>query len=140
MISVIVSLVLAVASQVSTYERTDSIGSTQHETDTCGVDTLREVTVRAGRHIPLPGMVINPKLKEAVVPPPSLGDILNKLSPGLKDKIMYPFAFKERRREKRRRRSLKALEDFDKVRTFDELLREAYERQLLEDSLNNHTK
>lgn len=140
MFSVIVSLVLAVASQVSAYERTDSIGSTQHETDTCGVDTLREVTVRAGRHIPLPGMVINPTLKEAVVPPPSLGDILNKLSPGLKDKIMYPFAFKERRREKRRRRSLKALEDFDKVRTFDELLREAYERQLLEDSLNNHTK
>lgn len=102
-----------------------------------GVDTLREVTVRAGRHIPLPGMVISDKYKQGVVPPPNLGDVLEKLSPGLKDKIMHPFAIKQRKKERRRKRSLKALEEFGRVKTFDELLQEAYRQQLYEDSLAN---
>lgn len=102
--------------------------------DSVSMDTLREVTVRAGRHIPLPGMVVGGS-KDNVVAPPSLSDILEKLLPGLNDKIMHPFAFSQRKKERRRKRSLKALEDFDKVKTFNELLREAYQQQLLEDSL-----
>ena len=80
--------------------------------DSMQVDTMREVTVRAGKHIPLPGMVITPRLKEEVIPPPSLGTILEKLS-----------------------RSLKALDNFNKIKTFDELLQEAYEQQMRIDSL-----
>lgn len=103
--------------------------------DTLGVDTLREVTVRAGKHIPLPGMVINPRMKEEVIPPPSLGTILEKAFPGINDKITHPFAIKERRKERRRKRSLKALENFDRVKTFNELLHEAYRQQMHEDSI-----
>lgn len=109
---------------------TDSLVS-----DTLKVDTMKEVTVRAGRHIPLPGMVVNPGLKDEVVPPPSLGSVLEKLSPGINDKILHPFAFKQRKRERRQKRMQKALEDFARVKTFDELLREAYEAQMREDSL-----
>ena len=110
--------------------RTDSVAL-----DSMQVDTLREVTVRAGKHIPLPGMVINPSLKGEVIPPPSLGTVLEKLSPGINDKITHPFAIKQRKKERRRKRSLRALDDYDKVRTFNELLYESFERQLREDSL-----
>ena len=114
---------------------TSALSADTLNVDTLGVDTLREVTVRAGKHIPLPGMVINPKMKEEVVPPPSLSSVLEKLSPGINDKITHPFAIKQRKKERRRKRSLKALEDFDKVKTFDELLHEAYRRQMHEDSV-----
>ena len=80
-------------------------------------------------------MVVSPNLKGEVVPPPSLGTILEKLLPGINDKITHPFAIKQRKKERRKKRSLKALEDFDKVKTFDELLREAYRLQMREDSL-----
>lgn len=103
--------------------------------DSMQVDTMREVTVRAGKHIPLPGMVITPRLKEEVIPPPSLGTILEKLSPGINDKITHPFAIKQRKKERRRKRSLKALDNFNKIKTFDELLQEAYEQQMRIDSL-----
>lgn len=115
----------------------DSVSQQQDSLMMEGVDTLREVTVRAGRHIPLPGMVISDKYKQGVVPPPNLGDVIEKLSPGLKDKIMHPFAIKQRKKERRRKRSLKALEEFGRVKTFDELLQEAYRQQLYEDSLAN---
>ena len=105
------------------------------QVDSLHIDTMREVTVRAGRHIPLPGMVVNPGLKEEVVPPPSLGSILEKWLPGINDKITHPFAIKQRKKERRRKRSMKALEDFDRVKTFDELLREAYILQMKEDSV-----
>lgn len=65
--------------------------------------------------------------------PPSLGQILEKLSPGLNDKITHPFAIKQRKKERRQKRAMKALEDFEKNKTFDELVREAYEKQLLEE-------
>lgn len=113
----------------------DSLQTTVPGADSLHVDTLREVTVRAGRHIPLPGMVINPNKQGEVLPPPSLGSILEKLSPGLNDKITHPFAIKQRKKERRRKRSLKALDDFSRVKTFEELLYEIYERQMREDSL-----
>ena len=68
---------------------------------------------------------------------PTISEVLEKISPGLNDKIMYPFAVKERRREKRKKQYMKTLEDYSKVKTFNELLREAYEQQLREDSLSN---
>ena len=123
MISLLLSFMLAVS-------RPDCAAQ-----DTLGVDTLREITVRAGKHIPLPGMVVSPKTKDEVVAPPSLSSVLEKLSPGLNDKITHPFAVKQRKKERRRKRSLKALDEFDKVKSFGELLQEAWQTQLKEDSL-----
>ena len=116
-------------------QKADTLRTGNLQADSLRTDTLHEVTVRAGKHIPLPGMVVNPSLKGEVVPPPSLGTILEKLSPGINDKITHPFAIKQRKKERRRKRSLKALDDFDKVKSFDELLHEAYLRQMREDSI-----
>ena len=135
MFSCIIPLLMAGSPLSAGTLRADSLSADSLSADSLGVDTLREVTVRAGRHIPLPGMVVSPGLKEAVVPPPSLSSVLEKLSPGINDKITHPFAIKQRKKERRRKRSLKALEDFDKVKTFGELLNEAYRKQMHEDSV-----
>lgn len=106
--------------------------------DSLRTDTLREVTVRPDSLLPVQRIVeeIIRKEREEEIHIPSLGEILQKRFPRLNDIICHPTAFRQRRREARTRRCLKNLEDYDKVKTFDELLREAYERQMLEDSLN----
>jgi hypothetical protein len=58
-----------------------------------------------------------------------LGDVIDKISPGLTDKIMHPFAFKDRKKARKHKRDKKVLEEFDRVKTFDELVREALERE-----------
>lgn len=94
--------------------------------DSIPTDTLREVTVRAGKTYHLSQMEMS-GTKSDIVAPPSLGGVLEKLSPGINDKILHPFAIKQRKQERRRKRALKALEEYDRVKTFDELIREAYE-------------
>lgn len=96
--------------------------------DSIQTDTLREVTVRAGKTYHLSEMVMN-GTKNDIAAPPSLGGVLEKLSPGINDKILHPFAIKQRKKERRRKRALKALEEYDRVKTFDELIREAYEAE-----------
>jgi len=100
--------------------------------DSLRTDTLREVVIRPLKTLPIEGMKLH---VEDVKNPPSLGNVLEKLSPGLNDKILHPFAFKARKKERQHRRMMKVLEDYDKVKTFDDLLREAYERQMAEDAL-----
>ena len=114
-----------------------STDSLAEKRDSLRTDTLREVTVRPDSLLPVQRIVeeIIRKEREEQIHIPSLGEILQKRFPRLNDIITNPTAFRERRLEARRRRSLKALEDYDKVQTFDDLLREAYERQMLEDSL-----
>ncbi len=98
--------------------------------DSIRTDTLREVTVDGG---PSPvskaiGRNIEawkksqPKVK-------SMGDVLEKLSPGINDKITHPFAIKQRKMERRRKRTKEILKHFDQVKTFDELLRESIAKQ-----------
>lgn len=100
--------------------------------DSMRTDTMREVVIRPLKRIPLEGMKIH---VEDVKNPVTVGTVLDKLSPGLNDKILHPFAIKARKKERQRRRMMKALDDYDKVQTFDELLREAYEQQREEDAL-----
>ncbi len=108
----------------------------RNEADSIPTDTMHEVTVRAGRILPTIGFPLNGKPNVPIaLPPPSLGDILGKIIPDFNDKATHPFAIKQRKKERRRKRAMKALENLDRVRTFDELLREAYEQQMLEDSL-----
>ena len=109
---------------------TDSI---VHNDDSLRTDTLREVTVRAGKIYHLSEMAMS-GTKNDVAAPPSLGGVLEQLSPGINDKILHPFAVKQRKQERRRKKVMKNLEEYDRVKTFDEQLREAYEKQLEEDS------
>ena len=94
------------------------------------VDTLREVEVVAPGRISGLEDAIRQSLQRMGVPRSmSLGDVINKISPGLTDIILHPFAFKDRKREKKRKKVKKILEDFDNTKTFDELVREALERE-----------
>ncbi len=103
--------------------------------DSVRTDTLREVVVRPDSVLPVVKAIDEALRRNPVPRTITLADVLEKLSPGLNDKITHPFAFKQRQRERRRKRLVKALEEFDQYKTFNDLLREAYERQLLEDSL-----
>ncbi|MBO4801448.1 MAG: hypothetical protein J5545_06220 [Bacteroidaceae bacterium] len=101
---------------------------------------MREITVRADNRLPFE-IMFEEKMKEErgnQIHVPSLGEVLQKRFPRLNDIICNPTAIKERRREARRRRALRVIEEYDKVRTFDDLLREAYEKQMREDSLLMH--
>ena len=93
------------------------------------VDTLCEVEVRPDSLLPMMKAIQSSLQRQGIQSPPSLGDILEKLSPGLNDKICHPFAIKQRRRERKHKRDRKALEHYDQVKTFDDLLREAIVRE-----------
>jgi hypothetical protein len=106
--------------------------------DSLSSTTLREVTIRPDSMLPVQRIVeeIIRKEREEQIHVPPLGEFLQKRFPRLNDIITHPTAFRQRRREARTRRCLKNLEEYAKLKTFDDLLREAYERQMLEDSLN----
>jgi len=129
--SIIASLIIlalgtlgALAQSAPATER-DSIAMPQP--DTVKVDTLKNVTIL--RHIP-----INLKPYEFDIMPSSKG-ISDILGQDLNDKIMHPFAFKQRRKERHRRKMAKILEEYDKVKTPNELLREA----LISEGINPDT-
>lgn len=103
--------------------------------DSIRTDTLREVVVRPDSVLPIV-KAIDESLKRNPVPRVmTVGDVLEKLLPGINDKITHPFAIKQRKKERRHKKLMKALEDYDRVESFDELLRKAYQQQMMEDSL-----
>ena len=118
----------------------DSLAVSAEQADSIHTDTLQEVTVLPLRRLPIEDALRESLDRQENLHVPTLSEILEKNRPGLLDVIMHPFAFKQRRREKRDRHSMKVLEEYDRVRSFDELLREAYEKQMLEDSLMNSNK
>ena len=99
------------------------------------VDTLRQVEVRADSLLR-----INESLRQTIereraarVGTLSASDLLGSK---LTDKILHPFAVKERRREKKHARDRKILDEYEKlerVKTFEELLDEAVRQQAIED-------
>ena len=113
----------------------DTIPPIQEQADTLipaheRVDTLKEVEVVApGRTSGIEDAIRQSLQRMGVPRSMSLGDVINKISPGLTDKILHPFAIKERKRAKRQKKVKKILDDFDKSKTFDELVREALERE-----------
>ena len=113
------------------FQQPDSIPS-----DTLPIDTLREVTVKGDTVLPVLDAIMK-TLKDHPIPkrPPTLGDILDKYAPGVQDRITHPFAIKERKREKRKRKHQKILQNYDRVIPFEYLLRQAYIQLQLEDSL-----
>ncbi|MGM9674622.1 MAG: hypothetical protein ACI3X9_04045 [Bacteroidaceae bacterium] len=110
----------------------------QQAADTMKVDTLREVTVHGG-NLPIE-RVLSKTLAGQVPRTKSVGDVLEKWMPGINDKITHPFAIKQRKMERRHKRTRKILEHYDQVKTFDDLLREAIQRENLqqEEKENKH--
>ncbi len=110
--------------------------------DSMRTDTMREVVVYSPQGLPV-NKALDRSLKrwkEGQVNIPSVGKMLEKLSPGINDKITHPFAIKDRKREKRRKQRLRSLEHFDQVKTFKDLLYEAYIQQMQEDSIERANK
>ena len=103
--------------------------------DTTLIDTLREVEVR-GDSI----LRVNEAIRRAIgkenstrIGYPSVSDVLG---PRITDKIMHPFAIKDRKRDKKHARDRKILEEYEqsfRVKTFEELLDEAIRQQAIED-------
>ena len=113
---------------------TDSLENRPQD-DGIPTDTLREVIIIPDSLLPVDRVIRESLGQEQVIKVPKVSDVLDRLSPGLSDKIMHPFAIKEPKRERRMQRHLKVMEEYSRVKTFDELLRDAYEQQILEDSL-----
>ena len=101
--------------------------------DTARADTLREVVVRADSVLPVVRALEKTIGRGGGPKSMSLGDVIEKLSPGLNDKITHPFAIRQRKAERRKKKLRKALEQYDRAKTFNELLDEAVKRQQLED-------
>ena len=108
--------------------------------DSVRIDTLPQVTVRARQEMTIEEAVKNAlerekRARESQPKIPSLGDILQKHAPRLMDQITHPFAFRQRKKEKRQKKHREALEHYDRVKPFEELLREAAWQLYVEDSL-----
>lgn len=108
--------------------------------DSVRTDTLKEVVVEGGeRQV---SKAIGRSIEAWKKSQPrvkSFGDVLEKWSPGLNDKITHPFAFKQRKMERKRKRTKKILEHYDRVKTFDELLRESIREQEERERKNGET-
>lgn len=126
MITSLIAFFLA-ADTVTTQPK-DTLG--RQPADTVKVDTLGAVVIH-GDGLPVQNALNRTVNKYTVPRNVSVGDLLEKLSPGINDKITHPFAFKQRKKERRQKRTRKILEHYDQVKTFDELLREAIEREEL---------
>ena len=93
-------------------------------------DTLKEVQVIAPPSTAALEDAIRQSMARMGIPhTPNLGEVINKISPGLTDKILHPFAYKDRKKAKKHKRDKQALEEFDRVKSFDDLVREALERE-----------
>ncbi len=107
---VLCSSLLAVAQQQGDKVQRDSITMS---------DTLRSVVITPG------GLSIgklNPFGYDIMPSTPSLGDVLGS---SVQDKIMHPFAFVQRRKERHRKKMAKILREYDLLKTNNELLIEA---------------
>lgn len=94
------------------------------------VDTLKEVEVIApGRIAGMEDALRQSLERMGIRNPITVSTLIDKISPGLSDKILHPFAIKDRRRAKRRKKVQKVLDDFNNTKTFDDLVREALERE-----------
>ncbi len=101
--------------------------------DSLRTDTLKEVVVDGRRDGKLPVTDAIDKSTGKLRRTRTLGDILEKVAPGLQDKMLHPFAVKQRKRERHKKKMRKVLEHYNEVKSFHDLLEEAVRRQELED-------
>ena len=101
--------------------------------DTLQADTLREVVVRPDSVLPVVRVLEKTVGRSRGPRSVSLGDLIEKVAPGLQDKMLHPFAIKQRKSERRKKKMRRVLENYDRQKTFNELLDEAVKRQQMED-------
>ena len=103
--------------------------------DTLRRDTLKQVEVKGDSVLR-----VNEAIRRSIgkeqgtrIGYPSVSDVLG---PRITDKIMHPFAVKDRKKDKKHARDRKILEEYEKLlrsKTFEELLDEAIRQQAIED-------
>ena len=121
---------------------TDSLENRPQD-DGIPTDTLREVVIIPDSLLPVDRVIRESLGQQQVIKVPKVSDVLDKLSPGLTDKIMHPFAVKDRKRDRKHARDRKILEEYEqlgRVKTFEELLDEAIRQQAIEDGKEIPTK
>ena len=101
--------------------------------DSMRADTLREVVVRPDSVLPVVRVLEKTVGRSRGPRSMSLGDVIEKVAPGLQDKMLHPFAIKQRKSERRKKKMRRVLENYDRQKTFNELLDEAVKRQQMED-------
>lgn len=106
-------------------------------TETTKVDTLRELEVGGQKRLRVLDVMEETRKKQKKQPgQKSISDVLGGKAT---DYIMHPFAIKKRRKEKRNKKAMEALEKLD-ARTYEDELTDAINRQLMEDSIANAKK
>ena len=111
---------------------------TKQDTSVAYTDTLEELSVKADKELRVVD-VINKSLNNGLTQPKqkSVSDIIGKKAT---DYIMHPFAWKERKKEKKHKKDKEALVKLDAAKTYEDELTEAIYRQLQEDSIANAKK
>ena len=110
--------------------------------DSLRVDTLRQVDVHADSALRVNEAIRQTleREKSARIGTLSVSDVIGGKAT---DKILHPFAVKERKREKkhaRDRKILKEYEELGRIKTFEELLDEAVRQQAIEDGKEPPTR
>ena len=101
----------------------------EQRTDTTATDTtlqgvkMKEVVVTKDKRLPI---FVSPETKNQGPRVKSLSDLLG---PKVTDMIMHPFAVRQRRVERRKRKAMQQLWEYSQVKSNDELLREALIRE-----------
>lgn len=103
--------------------------------DSIRIDTLRQVDVHADSILRVNEAIRKTleREKAARIGTMSVSDVIGGKAT---DKILHPFAVKERKRDKKHARDRKILEEYEKlgrIKTFEELLDEAVRQQAIED-------
>ena len=104
--------------------------------DTLQADTLQEVEIRTDSMLRVNETIRQTieKERKSRIGTKSVSDIIGGKTT---DKIMHPFAVKDRKRDKKHARDRKVLTEYEellRIKTFEELLDEAIRRQDLEDA------
>ena len=103
--------------------------------DSLLVDTLRQIEVRGDSMLRVNDAIRQTieREKAARIGTLNFSDVIGGK---VTDKIMHPFAIKDRKRDKKHARDRKVLEEYEqmsRVKTFEELLDEAIRQQAIED-------
>lgn len=122
----------------SAEDTTKTRQGTNKDTTVAYTDTLGEVSIQAEKELRIVD-VLSKSLKTDPNTPKqkSVSDIIGKKAT---DYIMHPFAWKERKKEKKHKKDKEALVKLDAAKTYEEELAETIYRQLREDSIANAKK
>ena len=110
--------------------------------DSLDVDTLRTVEVRADSILRINAAIRQTieREKAARIGTLNVSDVIGSR---VTDKILHPFAVKDRKRDKKHARDRKILQEYEtlgRVKTFEELLDEAIRQQAIEDGKEPPTR